>query len=72
MATPLTEITKEELKEIIATTVEEKLLELVGDPDEGLPIRQALRNRLRRQKSAVARGERGEPFAEVARRLELA
>ncbi|MCD6289556.1 MAG: hypothetical protein J7M34_03560 [Anaerolineae bacterium] len=56
---------------MIETIVEEKLLELLGDPDEGLPIRKSIRERLLRQKEAVASGERGEPFEEVTRRLGL-
>lgn len=44
---------------------------LFGDPDEGLPIRKTIRERLLRQKEAVAKGERGEPFEEVIRRLGL-
>ncbi len=56
---------------MIETIIEEKLLELLGDPDEGLPIRETIRERLLRQKEAVAKGERGEPFEEVIRRLGL-
>jgi len=65
------QMTKEELREMIETIIEEKLLELFGDPDEGLPIRKTIRERLLRQKEAVAKGERGEPFEEVIRRLGL-
>jgi hypothetical protein len=64
-------MTKDELVEVIETVVEQKLLELLGDPDEGLPIRKSVRDRLLRQKHAVAAGERGEPFADVVRRLGL-
>ena len=71
MATTVAQMTKEELREMIATLIEQKLLELVGDPDEGLPIRKSLRDRLLRQAIAVARGERGGPFDEVAHRLGL-
>lgn len=70
MAT-IAEITKEELREMIETIIEQKLLELLGDPDEGLPIRKALRDRLLCQKQAVVRGERGEPFEDVVQRLGL-
>jgi len=65
------QMTKEELREMIETIIEEKLLELLGDPDEGLPIRKSVRERLLYQKEAVASGERGEPFEEVIRRLGL-
>ncbi len=70
MAT-VAQMTKDELREMIETIIEQKLLELVGDPDEGLPIREAIRNRLLRQKEAVASGERGEPIEQVVRRLGL-
>jgi len=69
---PIKQTRKEELKEIIALTVEQKLLELLGDPDEGLEIRKSVRERLLRQKKAVAAGERGEPFEDVVQRLGLA
>ena len=65
------QMTREELREMIETIIEEKLLELLGDPDEGLPIRKTVRERLLRQKEAVAGGERGDPFEEVIRRLGL-
>jgi len=70
MAT-VVQMTKDELREMIETIVEQKLLELLGDPDEGLPIRKAIRDRLLRQKQSVASGERGEPFEDVIRRLGL-
>jgi hypothetical protein len=69
MDTTVAQMTKDELREIIETTVERKLLELLGDPDEGLPIRKSVRDRLLRQKQAVAKGERGEAFEDTVRRL---
>ena len=71
MRTTVGQMTKDELKELIEITIEQKLLELLGDPDEGLPIRKPLRDRLLRQKEAVAAGERGEPFEDVVRRFGL-
>lgn len=67
----MSQMTKDELKEIIETTVERKLLELLGDPDAGLRIRKSLRERLIRQRKAVASGRRGEPLSNAARRLGL-
>ena len=67
----LSQMTKDELREMISTLIEQKLLELVGDPDEGLPIRKTLRDRLLRQRKAIARGERGESFTDVVQRLGL-
>jgi len=71
MATKVAQMTKSELQEMIETTVEQKLLELLGDPDEGFHLKKLVRDRLFRQKQAVAAGERGKPFKDVVRRLEL-
>lgn len=71
MSATVAQMSKEELKDIIAMTVEQKLLELLGDPDEGLEIKKSIRQRLLRQKKAVAAGERGEPFEDVVQRLGL-
>ena len=71
MATTVAQMTTSELREMIETIIEQKLLELLGDPDEGLPIRKSVRDRLLRQKHAAAGGERGEPLEDVVRRLGL-
>ena len=71
MAPTVSRMTKDELKEIIETTVERKLLELLGDPDEGQEIKQSLRERLIRQRKAVSSGRRGESLSNAARRLGL-
>ena len=71
MVITVAQMTKGELKEMIETTIEQKLLELLGDPDEGLPIRKVVHDRLLRQKQAVTEGERGESFEDVVRRLDL-
>jgi len=71
MSDTVAQMSKDELKAMLETTVEQKLLELLGDPDEGLEIRKSVRERLARQKKAVAAGERGEPFEDVVRRLGL-
>jgi hypothetical protein len=72
MATTVAQMTTDELKELIATIIEQKLVELFGDPDDGLVMTKTLRNRLLRQKKAVTKGERGELFENVAARLGLA
>jgi hypothetical protein len=72
MAATVSQMTQDELKEMMASLIEQKLLELIGDPDEGLCIRRSLSNRLLRQKKAVARGQRGEPLEHVVQRLGLA
>ena len=66
------EMTAKELRELVGSAVEQKLVELLGDPDAGLVIRENVRKRLLRQKRAVAKGERGESLETVVRRLKLA
>ena len=71
MVDTVAQMTKEELREMIETSIEQKLLEILGDPDEGLEIKKSVRDRLLRQRKAVAAGERGQPFEDVVRRLGL-
>lgn len=71
MALRVSEMTADELKNLIGETVEEKLIELFGDPDEGLAMTKTLKNRLMKQKESVAKGERGELFDDVLERLGL-
>ncbi len=63
------QMTKDELQKMIEAIIEQKLIELLGDPDEGLPLRKSVRERLLRQKRAVAKGERGEPLEDVVQRM---
>jgi len=51
--------------------IEANLTEALENPDEGLELREILRERLEAQQSAVVRGERGESFDDAARRLGL-
>jgi hypothetical protein len=69
MAANVGQLSTDELKEIIGSVVEQKLKEIFGDPDEGLELRADVRDRLLRQKKAVAKGERGEALDEVVKRL---
>ncbi|MBA7604496.1 MAG: hypothetical protein GH143_10910 [Calditrichaeota bacterium] len=63
--TTVAEMSEDELREMIEALIEQKLLEILGDPDEGLEVRKSVRERLLRQKEAVAAGDRGQPFEEV-------
>ncbi|MDX6527915.1 MAG: hypothetical protein QOH41_205 [Blastocatellia bacterium] len=72
MAANVGQLSTDELREIIGSVVEQKLKEILGDPDEGLELRADVRDRLLRQKKAVANGERGEKLEEVAKRLGIA
>lgn len=71
MQTTIAKMTRAEFSELISSLIEQKLLELFGDPDENLPIRQSLRKRLSHQRKAVARGLRGEKLDVVVNRLGL-
>ncbi len=71
MSSRVGQMTPEELKEMIGAVVEQKLLDVLGDPDEGLVMVEALRRRLLRQKKAVSAGERGEAFEDVVARAGL-
>jgi len=71
MAANVGQLTPDELRDIIGSVVEEKLRELLGDPDDGLELRAEVQDRLLQQQASVARGERGEDLNDVAKRLGL-
>jgi len=71
MAANVGQLTTDELRDIIGSVVEEKLREILGDPDDGLELRPEVRDRLLQQQAAVADGERGEDLNDVAARLGL-
>ena len=71
MSTTVVQVSKQELTRIISNVVEEKLIELFGDPDDGLSMKQNLRKRLLRQKRAVEKGDRGTELSSVRNRLGL-
>jgi hypothetical protein len=71
MAATVAKMTTKEFKKMIGAVVEEKLLQMLGDPDQGLEIKKSLQNRLMRQKKEVALGQRGEKLSEVVKRLNL-
>jgi hypothetical protein len=71
MSDTIAQMSKDELKEMIANAVEQKLLELLGDPDEGLELRKSIRERLVKQQKQVAAGDWGESFQDVIERLSL-
>jgi hypothetical protein len=59
------------LEAVVDESPERKLLEILGDPDEGLEIKEALRERLLVQKQAVSRGQRGQSLGDVVREIGL-
>lgn len=72
MSKTVAEMTAEEFRELVGSAIEQKIVEILGDPDAGLVLRQNVRKRLLRQKRAVAKGERGDSLETVTRRLGLA
>ena len=71
MSITVAELSVDEFKLVIETTVEQKLLEMLGDPDEGLELREEIKERLQRTMAAEKRGSRGVPAQEAAARLGL-
>ena len=65
------ELTVEQFKSLIEEAIEEKLEELIGDPDIGLELREEIKERLRSSLAARQRGEKGIPIEEVARQAGL-
>ena len=63
------DLSSEELAALIQEAVVEALLELLGDPDQGLELREDLRERLKHSLKRVRQGERGLAAQEVAKRI---
>lgn len=64
-------LSREELKALIREAVEEALVELFGDPDQGLKLRPEVRKRLQSSLKRVQNGEAGVPAEEAAKRAGL-
>ncbi len=65
------DMTPEDLKELIAEVVEEKVRELLADPDEGLVIRPEVEKRLRSSLTQPRKLRRTVPVVEIARRFRV-
>lgn len=62
-------LNEERLRALVEEIVEQKLIEIFGDPDEGLELAPELIERLKKQKERVEAGERGVPLEEAVRAL---
>jgi len=75
MSDTVAQMTKGELREMIESAVgaavEQKLVEILGDPDEGLELCQTIRTRVLQQQQAVLAGDRGQEFGQAIERLGL-
>ncbi len=65
------ELTVDQLKTLIQEAVEEKLEEMIGDPDPGLELTDEVKDRLRASLAAMQQGEKVIPVEEVARQAGL-
>ncbi|MDP2919214.1 MAG: hypothetical protein Q8O43_03225 [Dehalococcoidia bacterium] len=68
MATRVKELTTEELRLLIQDAIEEKLQEMLGDPDAGLEVRPEIIAQLKAQKTTR---KKRIPMREVAREFGL-
>lgn len=57
-----------EIKELVDELVEEKLLHMLKDPDEGLELREDIKARLRRSLKSQADGEKGDLLEDIRKR----
>jgi hypothetical protein len=67
----LKDLTIDEFKAVVGEVIEEKLRELLADPDAGLSFRPEIEARLREQLQNPQLDGEGIPATEVARRLGL-
>jgi len=71
MSSTVAEMTRDELREIIESSIERKLNEFFSDPDAGLEINESLRKQLLRQEKDFEQGHRGKAFTDVIANLDL-
>jgi hypothetical protein len=65
------DLTIEQFKAVIGEVIEEKLLELLTDPDSGLTLRPEIEERLRQELQDPPPTSASVPAAEIARRRGL-
>jgi len=65
------DLTVDEFKELIHETVAQTIVEMFGDPDAGLELREDIKANLQRSLAAVQVGGETIPAEVVATRLEL-
>ena len=61
----------DQFKALIEEVVEEKLQEMLGDPDVGLELRDEVKEKLKQSLAAVKGGQKGIPIEEVANQAGL-
>jgi signal recognition particle GTPase len=71
MATKVKELTLEQLKVLVEEVVQEKLEQMLGDPDKGLEVKPELLRELKASLAATRRGKRGTPLEQLASEIGL-
>jgi uncharacterized protein involved in cysteine biosynthesis len=71
MMTTVAQMTTAEFRDLLEEVIEQKLLELLADPDQGWILQAKVRNQLLQQQQATAAGERGQPLDSVVQQLGL-
>lgn len=67
MATTVAELTPAELRAMIEEIVHDQLVDLIGDPDQGLKLRPEVWDQLKRQQERVRQGDLGTPLSTIPR-----
>ena len=65
------DLTIDQFKALVHEALEEALVDLLGDPDEGLQLREEVKDKVLASLARTQRGEKGIPAEEVARELGL-
>ena len=65
------EMSIDELKALIYQAVEEKLYEILGDPDQGMELKEEVKDMLRKSLAATQHGERDISTQEVTLKMGL-
>jgi len=71
MPKTLAEMTEQDLRELVGDAVEERLLEILVDPDETAEIRPEFLETLHAEHKKVLDGDLGRDLDEVAQEMEL-
>jgi len=69
--TTVADLTVEQFKDLIREVVVQTLTEVLGDPDEGLELREDIKVKIQQSLAAVKAGEKIIPAEEVATKLGL-
>ena len=67
----IADLTVDEFKDLVRETMMQSFADLLGDPDEGLVLRDDFADELRRSLAEVDTGGRTSSLTEVADRLDL-